>query len=182
MKKQDTSLRELSVTDNFKKKTLKPRSHHQGCLFSDVEALLEDHGSFALERAIYEWRALVLPLPSAFQLANRQRPVSCLTFCRCLCLARICSGSDADVIELDDILALAAAVHLPIELDPAWPQQRYPRTLPELLTGVAELLTRHQPDDVPVLHDASTIQKITRVEFRILELLEFELVTLTPTA
>ena len=57
---------------------------------------------------------------------------------------------------------------------------KYPRTLPEQLTAVAELLTEQQPDDVPVLHDARTIQQVTRVEFQILEQPEFELATLTP--
>ena len=40
----------------------------------------------------------------------------------------------------------------------------------ELLSAVAELLTRQQPDDVPVLHNASTIQQVTHIEFRMLEL------------
>ena len=57
---------------------------------------------------------------------------------------------------------------------------KYPRTLPEQLTAVAELLTKQQPHDVPVLHDARTIQQVTRVEFQILEQPEFELATLTP--
>ena len=43
---------------------------------------------------------------------------------------------------LDENLALASAVHVFIKLNPL-PQQRYPRSLPELLTAVAELLTRH---------------------------------------
>ena len=57
----------------------------------------------------------------------------------------------------DDILALAAAVYLFIKLHLS-PQQRYPRTLPELLTAVAALLTRQQPDDAPVRHNACTIR------------------------
>ena len=47
---------------------------------------------------------------------------------------------------------------------------------------VAELLTRQQPDDVPVLNDASTIEQITHIEFWTLEQLEFELATFTPMA
>ena len=79
-------------------------------------------------------------------------------------LTHIWSGSDSDVIEHDDILALAAAVYMIIKLHLS-PQQRYPRTLPELLTAVAELLTRQQPDDIPVLlHNASTIQQISHIE------------------
>ena len=47
---------------------------------------------------------------------------------------------------------------------------------------VAELLTRQQPDDLPVLNDASTIEQITHIEFWTLEQLEFELATFTPMA
>ena len=46
---------------------------------------------------------------------------------------------------------LSAAVYMFFFLNLS-PQQRYLRRLPELLTAVAELLTRHQPDNVPVLH------------------------------
>ena len=81
------------------------------------------------------------------------------------------SDSEADVSELDDILALAAAVHMFIQVNPPPPQQRYFRTLPELLTAVVELLTRHQPDDAPSLHTARTIQQVTRTEFHFPEIL-----------
>ena len=64
-------------------------------------------------------------------------------------LTHIWSASDSDAIDLDDILASAAAVYVFIKLNLS-PQQRYPRTLTELLTAFAELLTRQQPDDVPV--------------------------------
>ena len=40
-------------------------------------------------------------------------------------------------IEYDDLLAMAAAVHICIKLTP---QQRYPRSLPELLTAFAARL------------------------------------------
>ena len=69
-----------------------------------------------------------------------------------------------------------------IKLDPPLPQQRYPRTLPELLTAVAELLTRHQPHDVPGLRIARTVQQVTRAEFHILDILGFELATPSPAA
>ena len=82
-------------------------------------------------------------------------------------LKHVWSHRDSDVIELDDILALIAAVYVFIKLNIS-PQQRYPRTLPELLAAVAELLISQQPDDVPVLHNASTIQHITHIEFRFL--------------
>ena len=62
------------------------------------------------------------------------------------------------------------------------PQQRCQRTLPELLTAVAELLTRQQPDHLPILHCGSTIQQVTHIEFRVLEQLEYELAALTPVA
>ena len=61
-------------------------------------------------------------------------------------------------------------------------QQRYPRTLPELLTAVAAPLTRQQPDDAPVLHNACAIQQVTHVEFRMLEQLGCELATLARLA
>ena len=95
-------------------------------------------------------------------------------------LAHVWSDSDADASELDDILALAAAVYMFVKMH--LPQQRYSRTLPELLTKVAELLTKRQPNDDPVSHTAGTIQQVTRVELRVLEILEFELPTLTPAA
>ena len=62
-----------------------------------------------------------------------------------------------------------------IKLDPPLPQQRYTRTLPEVLTAVAELLTRHQPLDTPALHTARTVHQVTRVEFHILETLGLSL-------
>ena len=74
------------------------------------------------------------------------------------------SDSDAEVIELNDILALAAAVHMFINLNRPLPQQRYSRRLPELLTAVVELLTRHQPNGVTALFTVRTIQQVTRAE------------------
>ena len=61
-------------------------------------------------------------------------------------------------------------------------QPRYPRVLPELLTAMAELLTRYQPHNAPMLHSARTVQQVTRVEFDILDVLGFELATPTPAA
>ena len=130
----------------------------------------------------------------ALQLANRQR---CARFLSDLVVAspfpphtsefslqvhdltHVWSHSDSVVVELDDILALAAAVHVFIKLNLS-PQQRYPRTLSELFAAVAELFT-WQPDDVPVLHNAST-QHITHIEFRFLEQQEFKLALLMPMA
>ena len=113
-----------------------------------------------------------LPTPSLERVLCRRRVLSDLVVAyafpphtsglftlQILNLPHIWSGTDSGVIEPDDILALAAAVYM------FSPQQRHPRTLPELLTAVAELLTRQQPDDAPVLHNASTIQQITHIEF-----------------
>ena len=69
-----------------------------------------------------------------------------------------------------------------IQLDPAWPQLRFSRALPELLTAVTELLTWHQPRDAPALHTARTVQQVTRSEFHILEALGFDLAIPTPVA
>ena len=69
-----------------------------------------------------------------------------------------------------------------IKLNPPPPQQRYPRTLPELLTAVAKLLTWHQLHDVPALREARKVQQVTRAEFHFLEILGFELATPTPMA
>ena len=165
---------------------------YQGDLQNDV--LFEDHGvcpgviadSLALERAFYRrcaWSAisfswstgegvlascLILPPPMP----------SRLTF---LDLTHSWSDIYAEVIMLDDILALSAAVYMLIKLH-LLSQQREPRTLPELLTAAAELLTRHQSDDVAVHHTARTIWQVTRVEFGILEILGFELAGLTLAA
>ena len=89
-------------------------------------------------------------------------------------LTDVWSHSDSNVIELDEILALTATFYMFIKLNLS-PQQRYPHTLPELLT-------KKQPDGAPVLHNTGTIQRITHNKFRILELQEFELATLTHMA
>ena len=91
------------------------------------------------------------------------------------------SGSDSDVIESDDILALAAAVYMFIKLHLS-PQHRYPRSLPELLTAFAALPTSQQPGDVPVLHNAFTIQRVAHIGFRMVQQLGCELATLTSMA
>ena len=86
--------------------------------------------------------------------------------------AHILSGSYSDVIELDDILALAA-VNMFIKLHLS-PQQRYARALPELLRSFSVQLTR-QPH-------AYTIQRVAHIQFRMLEQLGYDLGTLTPMA
>ena len=86
-------------------------------------------------------------------------------------------------IHVFDILPLAAAVCRLIETDPGWASEpRYPRPLPELLAAIAGLLARRQPHNAPKLRTAWTIQQVTRAEFHILEVLNYELGTLTPAA
>ena len=126
----------------------------------------------------YSWPTGEVALASA---AFAFPPHVCGSTLQILDLTRSWSDNDAEVIMLDDILALAAALYMFIKLNPL-PQQRYPRTLPDLLTAGAELLTRHQPDDLPVLHNARTSQQVTHVEFRVLGVLGFELAALTPAA
>ena len=79
-------------------------------------------------------------------------------------------------------VACKTAAYMFIKLNSPLPQQQYLRSLPELLTAVAELLTMHQPRDVPGLHTARTVQQATRAEFYTLEVLGFELATPTPAA
>ena len=112
----------------------------------ELEALFENHDicsgvmteTLTLEHVIYERRALVQLLPSALQLANGQRdahsclisslpPTSGLSF-PVPDKSHFSSDSDADAVELDDILALAAAVYVFIKLNLSQ-QQGYPRTL-----------------------------------------------------
>ena len=118
---------------------------------------------------------LAQPLPSVSQLANRQKGAHFLSdlllahafphHTIILHLTHIWSCGESDVIEHDDILALATAVYSSNYVSP---QHRYPRTLPELLTAVAGLLTGQKPDDAPVLCHARTIQQVTDIEFRML--------------
>ena len=60
------------------------------------------------------------------------------------------------------------------------PQQKYPRSLPELLTAFAALHVRRQRDDVPVLRSASTVQRVVHAEFRMLQQVGYELATIAP--
>ena len=81
-------------------------------------------------------------------------------------LAHTWSDKGDNDIDLSDILALVADVYMFIKLDPAWPQQpRFFRALPELITAVAELLTKHQPHNAPALHSARTVQQVTHADF-----------------
>ena len=132
--------------------------------FLELEALFEDHGvcsgditdSLVLERTVHEQRALVQPLPTALQLVNRQEGVRLLldfggTFAfpvhtsefslQILDLTHVWSNKGAGIIDFDDLLALAAADYMYIHLHLS-PRQRYPRSLPELLTTFEALLVR----------------------------------------
>ena len=122
------------------------------CSLRKPRRMLWSHNRLPRPQAvIYERRALFQPLPSALQFASRHRCAFFLSdlvvahafpphtsgfALQILDLSHIWSASDSDVIEPDDILHLSL-------------QQRYPLTLPELLTAVAELLKRQQPDDGP---------------------------------
>ena len=152
---------------------------HQGDL--ELDTLLEDHGvcsgviadSLALEWTVHERSDLAAAC--AF-------PPHVCGFTLQIDLTHSWSDNDAEVILLGDILALAAAVFMFMKLHPL-PQQRYLPTLPELLTAVAELLTRQQNTDAPVLYIAArNIQQVSCVEFQILEELGFELAAVTPAA
>ena len=54
--------------------------------------------------------------------------------------------------------------------------------VPELLVAFTPLLVGRQRDDVPVLHNASTVQRVVHAEFRMMQQLGYELTTLTPMA
>ena len=111
-------------------------------------------------------RALAQPLPSASQLANKQKgahflsddlvlahvcpPQTCGFTLQFLDLPHIWSGNDSDVIEPEDILALAAAVYMFIKLYLS-PEERHPHTFPTV--------AKQQLNDVSVLHNACTIQQ-----------------------
>ena len=131
----------------------------------ELESVFEDHGactevitdSFAFERAICGRCALVRPTSislTAGQQAKECSPLDRPRYCLCppashqrvcpsqiLDLAHTWSDRGDDDIDLSDILALTAAFNMFIKLDPA-AATTAPRTLPELLTAVVELLTR----------------------------------------
>ena len=94
-------------------------------------------------------------------------------------LTQIWSKEVTGTIEYDDLLAMAAVVCFHIK--PHFtPQQRYIRSLPELLTALAAPLFRRQPDDVQELHNGHTIQQVVHREFRILQPLGYDVTVLTP--
>ena len=97
----------------------------------ELEARFEDHGvgsgvitdSLVLERTVYEQRALVQPLPTAPQLANKQKrsrspldPVHTTVLAlQILGLTHVWSTRRSGVIDSDDLLPLAAAVYMCIK-------------------------------------------------------------------
>ena len=78
-------------------------------------------------------------------------------------LTHVWSNGDSDIIGSDKILALATAVYMHVKLHLS-SQQKYPRSLPELLVAFTALLVRQQPDDVPGIHSASTVQRVVHAE------------------
>ena len=107
----------------------------------ELDALFEDHGvcsaviagSLALERTIYRRCALVQPPLSALQLANRRKSALLLTdlvaafalppltggfTLQVLDMAHTWSDRSDNDIDLNDILALVAAVYMFIRMDP----------------------------------------------------------------
>ena len=61
----------------------------------------------------------------------------------------------------------------PFQLPPA-------RTLTDLLTTLAVIRGRRQPHNVPPLHTAQAVHEVVTEEHRILESVNYELVTCTP--
>ena len=135
--------------------------------------------ALAFGRVLCGRRALVQPLPSVLQLANRQKGVHFLSDLVVACAFP--PDSSGFTLQILDIFGLAAIlVSLSLMTSLPWPppftcsSKKFSHrsrgihgTLPELLAAVAEQLTRQEPDDVP-----STIQGV-------LEQLGFELATLT---
>ena len=166
-----------------------------------LDALVKDHAVCSaviahlqiLERVVYQQCTLGQPPLSVPQRTNRQNVRSLLDRPGCRRRSPHQTGGFT-LQQLDlahtwsersdtDILALAAAVYMFTKMDDGWARQpRYPRALPELLTAGAELLTRYQRHNSPVLHSAGTVQQVTRAEFHILDILGFELATPTPVA
>ena len=122
--------------------------------------------------------ALVQPPPSALQLAHRRKNGRLLTdLVAVFALPPPTSGSALKVLDLahtwadrGDLGGCRLHVH---QVQFSGAAATYSRTLPELLTAIAELLTRHQPHDTPALHTSRT--EVTRAQFHFLEVLGFEL-------
>ena len=172
----------------------------------ELDALFKDHGMsctviedlLTLEWVDYQRCTLgQLPL-SGIRTFHRRK---CVRFLQDLVAAAVLPPRSADFplqlldfahawsdrrdndIHIFNVLSLAAAVSFFIKADPGWAQEpRYTRPLPDLLAAIAGLLARRQLHNAPTMHSAWTIQQITRAEFRILEVLNYEFATPTPAA
>ena len=145
----------------------------------------------ALQQAIYEPCALVQPLPSALQLATDEGVlVSCLTLLSFVTshltpLGLLYNSSTLTVTSTSSSWATSLP-WLPLSacsfFDKSSTVAGVTPHASRMLIAVTKLLTRHQFNDVPALHTARTIQQVTRADFHCLEILEFELSSLTPAA
>ena len=139
-------------------------------------------------------RALAQPQPTALQLACRQKGVQVLldltvTYAlhaqtsefahQIIELTQVWSNEVTGSIEHDDLVAVAGPVQIYVKLHFS-PQQRYPRSLPKLVTAFAALLVRRHPNDVPELRSAVNIQQVVHTAFRMLQQLGHEVTFLTP--
>ena len=97
---------------------------------------------------------------------------------------RWASFNASAALEFDDIHSLAAAAFVTSkllrerDLDEAPPQPV--RTLPGLLTALATSLDRLRPHNALTLHTSWTVQEVIAAEARILESVNYEVVTYTP--
>ena len=93
-------------------------------------------------------------------------------------LAHRWSEKQDNSIHIFDVLSLATTVYIFIKMNPAPAQgPQHARPLADLLAAIARLLSKRQPDCEPSLHTRWTIQNIVTEEYRILEVLNYELVT-----
>ena len=113
-------------------------------------------------------------LASTADLSHHSAPFSL----QLLDLAHRWSERQDNNIHIFDVVSLAATVYIFINMNPA-PAQG---PLADLPVAIARLLARRQPDSATSLHTRWTIQQIVTEEYRILEVLNFELATHTPAA
>ena len=172
-----------------------------------LDTLFEDNGVscmniedlLTLERAVYQQCT-----PGQLPLSDRQRfnTQKCVRFLQDLVAAAVLRHTVQvspfsswtspmrawcerrhNGIHIFDVLPLAAAVYIIIKPVPRRTQiPRHTRPLADLLAAIAGLLAWRQLHNAPSLHTAWTIQQITRAEFHILEVLNYELATPTPAA
>ena len=125
--------------------------------FLKLEVLFEENGvysgvitdSLILNHTVHGQNTVNQPLPTAPQLGNRQKGIQLLLGLTVPCafpaqtsefalqifdLTHVWMTRGSGIIDSDDLLALAAAFYMHIQVHLS-PQQRYPRSLPELLTA-----------------------------------------------